>query len=53
MSLNTFLMLCNAWIFCSLIYRQIRLRRREAEIEERQFWATKMRLFGKDDYKWN
>ena len=53
MSLNTFLMLCNVWIFCSLIYRQIRLRRREAEIEERQFWATKMRLFGKDDYKWN
>ena len=41
MSLNTCLMLCNTWIFCSLIYRLIRLRRREAEIEEGQFWITK------------
>ena len=43
MSLHTFLMLCNTWIFCSLIYRQVRLRRREAEIEDGQFWLAKMK----------
>ena len=50
MSLNTFLMLSNVLIFCSLIYRQVKVRRREAEIEEGQWW---LRHMDKERHQWN
>jgi len=50
MTLLTFLLLCNVWIFCSLIYYQVRVRRREAEIEENGFW---LRYINREEYEWD
>ena len=38
MSFNVFLAVCNGSLFCSLIYRQAKVRRLEASLDERTGW---------------
>jgi|13_taG_2_1085334.scaffolds.fasta_scaffold53021_3 hypothetical protein len=49
MSFNAFLAICNGSLFCSLIYRQVKVRRMEAALDERTAW---LKYFAKNR-EWN